>query len=312
MKSVEARFTQKPPPAPPTATPAIIGREVGEKELVGLDEAVRHMGFLEEQLKSGQPLSPPDSRDGDKGKEIEKRQSQRSQQSQQSSPSQQGQPSQPSQPLQAQQRYDKQVAPLTIVKKNTSPVGSIADEEKGPAAAAAAAAITATPLSSSSSSSSSGSCCAAAAASAQPAPPPGGRMCTKSHSPLRNQLDTSSQPSSSPPLPLPLQQQQQQQQPAMTMASAADKGKAKEREGSVYTPSLVYPPPNDHFGRHRPSSGSTSPSAPKPVAKLFVICCRCKYWHDLPSTMYRGMVENGGATRCPYCLHGMETSCCQG
>lgn len=296
MRSVEARFTQKPPP--PAAAPAIIGREVGEKELVGLDEAVRHMGLLEEQLKSGRPLSPPDSRDGDKGKENEKRQGQPGQSGQ---PSQQNPPSQ--QPLQNHQKHGK-VAPLTIVKKNPSPVGSIADEEKGFAAAA--------PLSSSSSSSSSsGSHSAAAAASAQPAMPPGGRTGTKSHSPLRNQLDTSSQSSQSPP-PLPPPQQQQL---AKTVTSAADKGKAKEREGSIYSLSSVYPPPSDYFGRPRPSSGSTSPvaaGAPKPVAKLFVICCRCKYWHDLPSTMYRGMVENGGATRCPYCLHGMETSCCQG
>lgn len=62
-----------------------------------------------------------------------------------------------------------------------------------------------------------------------------------------------------------------------------------------------------------PGHNLSRPSTPpKPIAKLFVICCRCKYWHDLPSQMYRGMVKNGGATRCPYCLHGMETSCCSG
>ena len=27
----------------------------------------------------------------------------------------------------------------------------------------------------------------------------------------------------------------------------------------------------------------------KPVAKMFVICCKCKYWHDLPSRLYEAM-----------------------
>ena len=27
----------------------------------------------------------------------------------------------------------------------------------------------------------------------------------------------------------------------------------------------------------------------KPVAKLFVICCKCKFWHDLPSKLYEAM-----------------------
>jgi hypothetical protein len=28
--------------------------------------------------------------------------------------------------------------------------------------------------------------------------------------------------------------------------------------------------------------------------------------------MYKGMVENGGAARCPYCHHHMTVSCCSG
>ena len=48
----------------------------------------------------------------------------------------------------------------------------------------------------------------------------------------------------------------------------------------------------------RPSStGSSNPSdpltanalTPKPLAKMFVICCKCKYWHDLPSKLYEAM-----------------------
>ncbi|KAF8249809.1 hypothetical protein K440DRAFT_187445 [Wilcoxina mikolae CBS 423.85] len=246
MKSVEARFIQKhPPPAPPS----IIGKEIDEKELVGLDVAVRQMGLLEEQLKSGRPLSPPDSREGEKSKENEKQQQQ-------------------------QNQHDIPVAPLTIVKTNSS-VNSFKEEEKSPIP---------TPTSS-----------PGVGVGRNIAPPPSNHTKTKSLSPLRNQVDTSSPPS-----------------------PKIDKGKAKEGDGSIvsskHSSSSIYPPPSEYLGKSRTSSGGVSrpPTPPKPVAKLFVICCRCKYWHDLPSAMYRAMVENGGATRCPYCLHGMETACCSG
>ncbi|MCJ1358951.1 MAG: hypothetical protein MMC33_008951 [Icmadophila ericetorum] len=90
---------------------------------------------------------------------------------------------------------------------------------------------------------------------------------------------------------------------------------------------------------------------PKPLAKMFVICCKCKYWHDLPSRLYEAMAlprkiddKDGipisvGAKRlseseeekakgkaktesvhgkvfttvkCPWCDHGMSTACCAG
>lgn len=73
----------------------------------------------------------------------------------------------------------------------------------------------------------------------------------------------------------------------------------------------------------------------KPIAKLFVVCCKCKFWHDLPSNLYEAMAlpkelhkdENltdgkgkgkltGGrletALKCPWCEHAMTTWCCQG
>ena len=73
----------------------------------------------------------------------------------------------------------------------------------------------------------------------------------------------------------------------------------------------------------------------RPIAKLFVICCKCKFWHDLPSKIYEAMAlpkeldkdENiaggrakgkltGGrletAVKCPWCEHAMTTWCCQG
>ena len=66
----------------------------------------------------------------------------------------------------------------------------------------------------------------------------------------------------------------------------------------------------------------------KPTAKLFVICCKCKFWHDLPSRLYEAMAlplelhkaDKGKvagarletAVKCPWCEHAMTTSCCQG
>ena len=73
----------------------------------------------------------------------------------------------------------------------------------------------------------------------------------------------------------------------------------------------------------------------KPIAKLFVICCKCKFWHDLPSKLYEAMAlpkelhqdEDVGedkrkvkfagarletAVKCPWCEHAMTTWCCQG
>ena len=91
-----------------------------------------------------------------------------------------------------------------------------------------------------------------------------------------------------------------------------------------------------------PSPVQGSSLAPKPIAKMFVICCKCKYWHDLPSRLYEAMAlprkiqpgdkiaqsvgaKTGGegkgkgiegkvftTVNCPWCAHGMNTACCAG
>jgi len=65
----------------------------------------------------------------------------------------------------------------------------------------------------------------------------------------------------------------------------------------------------------------------EPLAKMFVICCGCRYFHDLPSKIYECMakpddivedMERGvsgvisTAVKCPWCGHGMSTRCCEG
>jgi hypothetical protein len=64
-----------------------------------------------------------------------------------------------------------------------------------------------------------------------------------------------------------------------------------------------------------------------PVAKMFVECCNCKFYHDMPSKVYEcmanpdGLVEDklrgisGAITtmvKCPWCQHNMSTKCCAG
>jgi len=64
-----------------------------------------------------------------------------------------------------------------------------------------------------------------------------------------------------------------------------------------------------------------------PIAKMFVECCHCKFFHDMPSRVYEcmahpeAMVEDpklgvSGAistlVSCPWCKHGMSTHCCAG
>ncbi|KAF4764861.1 hypothetical protein HAV15_003858 [Penicillium sp. str.  len=49
------------------------------------------------------------------------------------------------------------------------------------------------------------------------------------------------------------------------------------------------PPPNPNKPHEHPQTKipkSESSSFPQTIAKIFVICCRCKYWHDLPSEVY--------------------------
>ena len=143
--------------------------------------------------------------------------------------------------------------------------------------------------------------------------------------------------------------------------SLGKKGKqasvSKEQESNSPT-DLVRPPPIPISGTTTKSEGS-SPTSPhssqylqnarlniprgqrspmksgfppqvagsEPIAKMFVICCSCKYFHDMPSKVYECMTKPDNVVRdtnlgvsgvistsvkCPWCGHGMSTSCCAG
>ena len=46
---------------------------------------------------------------------------------------------------------------------------------------------------------------------------------------------------------------------------------------------------NSAFGPLSTGRGAPGGLEAKPLAKLFVICCKCKFWHDLPSKLYAAM-----------------------
>lgn len=65
----------------------------------------------------------------------------------------------------------------------------------------------------------------------------------------------------------------------------------------------------------------------KPMAKMLVECCHCRFYHDMPSRVYEAMAQpddvvkdkrlgvSGQVTtcvKCPWCSHNMSTVCCAG
>lgn len=85
---------------------------------------------------------------------------------------------------------------------------------------------------------------------------------------------------------------------------------SKERETSTFDN------PMEPLGR-----GLQQPQQPKALAaslaKLFVICCHCRFWHDIPSELYAKLalperIASPALVRCCWCDHGMSRSCCEG
>ncbi|KAI5814171.1 hypothetical protein BZA77DRAFT_372509 [Pyronema omphalodes] len=376
----QSKQNNKQLPAPPAASAmtTALQKQVPERDLVGLDVAVKQMGLLEERINNGAPISPPDSREGSEVSEestdtpiansmtnasrqrdqsneyIEKQQRSDGLQQQQNTQGRETPEQWPQKPpittkpilsrpgtsdettmmeLSRPRTDSVTPAPLTIVKTNSIHAESYPSWV--PITAGTEAPGSGVPV----------------------LPPRGNTAATAAPhkqqnplSPLRNQVGNSPSPPTSPPPATPGQQHKgKDRETDMTtarqstgagfpvpggfpatvpggsvigalgggsMGGATAGGVIHNGVGGVTTGSSTLSVPTPAATQAIPSNSSkssTRPSTPpKPVAKLFVICCRCKYWHDLPSAMYRGMVENGGATRCPYCLHGMETACCSG
>ena len=96
------------------------------------------------------------------------------------------------------------------------------------------------------------------------------------------------------------------------------KGHKSSRSTSEIPSKSIYQQPNS----------TSNPNSGEPVGKMFVECCSCKYYHDMPSKLYEAMVdphtalsstENVGfvgtismTVKCPWCKHEMSTRCCAG
>jgi hypothetical protein len=75
------------------------------------------------------------------------------------------------------------------------------------------------------------------------------------------------------------------------------------------------------------TSGPRAAQPQEPLAKMFVVCCNCNLFHDLPFRVYEaiasasnvnqeregGLFEQTSKTvPCPWCHHAMTTKCCAG
>ncbi|RDL42435.1 uncharacterized protein BP5553_02414 [Venustampulla echinocandica] len=102
------------------------------------------------------------------------------------------------------------------------------------------------------------------------------------------------------------------------------------RDARLNIPRPLPSSPNRNRFPSSPSAQLTSTrpqQAPEPIAKMFVICCSCKYFHDMPSKIYQCMAQPDNvvedkalgvsgvistSVKCPWCAHGMSTACCAG
>jgi len=89
------------------------------------------------------------------------------------------------------------------------------------------------------------------------------------------------------------------------------------------------PLPYNNLSRSPKASRFSNTELPtaKPLAKMFVVCCSCRYFHDMPSKIYECMAKPDNlvkdaklgvsgvistAVKCPWCSHGMSITCCAG
>lgn len=130
---------------------------------------------------------------------------------------------------------------------------------------------------------------------------------------------------------------------ARKAAPAAPAPKTLKQQASSSTPNLAPPrriggpsnrssrqsSPHQRAGSRAASVSASATADGEPIAKMFVECCSCKYYHDMPSKLYEAMAhpedvlsletdyaEFAGSVsmtvKCPWCKHDMSTKCCAG
>ncbi|KAK4248488.1 hypothetical protein C7999DRAFT_13603 [Corynascus novoguineensis] len=102
--------------------------------------------------------------------------------------------------------------------------------------------------------------------------------------------------------------------------------KQPKSSGSDRPPVLSAIPKHMQLQAGMPARSAVAATA-APVAKIFVECCSCKFYHDMPSKLYECMAKpdavvedkllgiSGAITtmvKCPWCQHNMSRGCCAG
>ncbi|KAK4140293.1 uncharacterized protein C8A04DRAFT_15091 [Dichotomopilus funicola] len=121
-------------------------------------------------------------------------------------------------------------------------------------------------------------------------------------------------------------------QPRSSSTAAAPSSSASSSAASERPPVLSAIPKHMQIQAGRGPAAATNPVAPAgagmaPIAKMFVQCCNCKFYHDMPSKLYECMAKpdavvedkllgiSGAITtmvKCPWCHHNMSRGCCAG
>lgn len=127
-------------------------------------------------------------------------------------------------------------------------------------------------------------------------------------------------PASSAPASVP---RQQLLKAATTSTPIASSASFRASAPDLVAPSHTQAHPHNH--NHIANANNTQTG--KPVAKMLVECCSCKFFHDMPSRVYECMAQpdavvtdralgvSGAITtmvKCPWCAHNMSTKCCAG
>ncbi|CAK7209622.1 hypothetical protein SBRCBS47491_000505 [Sporothrix bragantina] len=111
--------------------------------------------------------------------------------------------------------------------------------------------------------------------------------------------------------------------PSSSSSSSASSSAQQPASASVPTS------PQFRIPAHEPEqfNKAVSSANAKPLAKMLVECCNCKFFHDMPSRVYECMAQpdavvtdrdlgvSGAITtmvKCPWCSHNMSTQCCAG
>lgn len=142
-----------------------------------------------------------------------------------------------------------------------------------------------------------------------------------------NAHKTQSSSTSSLPQPPPLSPPTTKSEGSSPTSPVSSQHQQYLRNARLSLPRPAAKPSTSKAGQFGHPPHAPGPGGPEPIAKMFVVCCSCKYFHDMPSKIYECMAKPDNivrdtalgvsgvvstAVKCPWCGHGMSTKCCAG